>query len=307
MTWVRAAASPAEAAGIPMATVLDTLQKGTAYLEKHGVEEPRLNMQWLLAHALKCERMQLYLDFDRVLDEAQLEKLRDLTKRRGRGEPLQHLLGTVEFCGREFRSDARALIPRPETEELVERLSREIRAGGGRNLRLLDLGTGSGVIGLSLAADLAETDPEVVLADLSPAALALAAENLARLGVDPARVRLVESDLFSRIEGTFDLIVANLPYIPESERTALSREVRRDPELALFGGGEAGTEILERFLRDCARHLKPGGRVALEIGEDQGERLAAAAAAAGLGSVRIANDLSGRQRFLFAVNPTDRT
>jgi release factor glutamine methyltransferase len=290
-----------------MATVLDTLQKGTAYLEKHGVDEARLNMQLLLAHALKCERMQLYLDFDRVLDETQLEKLRELTKRRGRGEPLQHLLGTVEFCGREFLTDARALIPRPETEELVERLSRDLRAPAREGLRILDLGTGSGVIGLSLAADLAEFSPLVTLVDVSPEALALAGENLARLGLDAARVRLVESDLFAGVAGRHDLIVANLPYIPESERTALSREVRRDPDLALFGGGEAGTEIMERCLADCAGHLEPGGRVALEFGEGQGPRLAAAAAAGGLDGVEIVKDLSGCERFLFAVNPGDRS
>lgn len=289
-----------------MATVLDTLQKGTAYLQKHGVDEARLNMQLLLAHALKCDRMRLYLDFDRVLDEAQLEKLRELTKRRGRGEPLQHLLGTVEFCGREFLTDARALIPRPETEELVERLSRELRARPQPDWRLLDMGTGSGVIGLSLAADLDEHGPRVDLADLSPDALALAGENRARLGLDADRVRLVESDLFSAIDGPYDLIVANLPYIPESERTALSREVRRDPDLALFGGGEAGTDTMERFLADCAAHLKPGGKVAMEFGEGQADRLAEAARAAGLDEVAIVTDLSGCQRFLFAVNPADR-
>lgn len=283
-----------------MATVLDTLQKGTAYLEKHGVEDARLNMQMLLAHALKCDRMRLYLDFDRVLDSAQLSKLRELTKRRGRGEPLQHLLGTVEFCGREFLTDARALIPRPETEELAERISRELIAAGRPGRRILDMGAGSGVIGLSLAADLSELSPVVMLADISAEALELAEENRARLGV---AADCVESDLFSRIEGCFDLIVANLPYVSESERTLLSREVRRDPDLALFGGGAAGTEIMERFLAECRAHLTPGGRVAMEFGEGQAAALAAAATAAGLANVGIVKDLSGRERFLFAVNP----
>jgi release factor glutamine methyltransferase len=283
-----------------MATVLDTLQKGTTYLEKHGVEDARLNMQILLAHALKCDRMSLYLDFDRVLDEAQLAKLRELTKRRGRGEPLQHLLGTVEFCGRDFLTDARALIPRPETEELVERLSRELRDSGRAGLRILDMGAGSGVIGLSLAADLSEMNPAVTLADVSAEALALAEENRAQLEV---AADCVESDLFSRVEGLFDLIVANLPYVPESERTLLSREVRRDPDLALFGGGDAGTAIMERFLTECRAHLAPGGRVAMEFGEGQSAVLAAAAMGAGLATVEIVKDLSGHERFLFAVNP----
>ncbi len=286
----------------PMATVLDTLQKGTVYLQRHGVEEARLNMQYLLAHALKCDRMQLYLDFDRPLSEEDLEKLRDLTKRRAKGEPLQHLMGTVEFCGREFASDARALIPRPETEELVERL-RKLRDWK-PDVRILDMGAGSGVIGLSLAADLAERQPRVVLADLSPEALALASENLERLGLDGSGVERVESDLFSAIGGPpFDLIVANLPYVPESERTELSREVRRDPELALFGGGDQGTDVMRRFLSEVGSHLVPGGVVAMEFGEGQAGELAAAAEEAGLEEVEIATDLSGRERFLFAVNP----
>lgn len=286
-----------------MATVLDTLQKGASYLEKHGVDEARLNMQHLLAHVLKCERMQLYLDFDRLLDEDTLEKLRDLTKRRGRGEPLQHLLGTVEFCEREFLSDQRALIPRPETEELVERIRKFRQWPVG--VRILDMGAGSGVIGLSLAADLADKQPEVMLADVSPDALALAAENRVRLGVDENVVRLVESDLFSAISGAFHLIAANLPYVPESERTALSREVRRDPESALFGGGENGTDLMRRFLAECRVFLLPDGVIAMEFGEGQADELVSIANDTGLESVEIFTDLSGCQRFLFAVNSND--
>ncbi|MCB1230708.1 MAG: peptide chain release factor N(5)-glutamine methyltransferase, partial [Verrucomicrobiae bacterium] len=271
-------------------------------LDKHGVEEPRLNMQYLLSHALKCDRMQLYLDFDRPLTESDLEKLRDLTKRRARGEPLQHLMGTVEFCGREFASDGRALIPRPETEELVDRV-RKLRPWP-EGVRVLDMGAGSGVIGLTLAADLAEKSPEVVLADVSEDALALAEENRARLGLAAEGIVLLKSDLFSAISGRFDVIVANLPYVPESERTELSREVRRDPELALFGGGERGTEIMRRFVEECVAFLNPGGLVAMEFGEGQAEELAAAATVAELDAVEIVKDLSGCERFLFAVNPS---
>ncbi len=288
-----------------MPTVLDTLQKGTAYLEKYGVEEPRLNMQHLLAHALKCERMQLYLDFDRPLEEPDLERLRDLTRRRAQGEPLQHLLGTVEFCGREFASDSRALIPRPETEELVERL-RKVRDWS-QGVRILDMGTGSGVIGLSLAADLSDRSPEVVLVDTCPDALALAGENRERIGLPESTVTLLQSDLFSGVApgDRFDLIVANLPYVPESEHTELSREVRRDPALALFGGGERGTGIMLRFLETVSDHMLPGGLVAMEFGEGQAGELADAATAAGLDPVDIVIDLSGHARFLFAVNPAD--
>lgn len=286
-----------------MPTVLDTLQKGTDYLVRHGVDEARLNMQLLLAHALKCDRMRLYLDFDRELDEEVLEKLRGQVKRRGKGEPLQHLLGTVEFLGREYATDARALIPRPETEELCDRLAR--RPGWSSGLRLLDVGTGSGVIGLSLLDRWRGLGATGVLADLSPEALTLARENAARIGLDTPSVTFVESDLFSalgepRPDGGFDLIVANLPYIPAAEITALSREVRRDPEMALVGG-EAGTEIMERLLRECPRWLKPGGVVALEFGIGQEESLRKSAQEAGLAEIDLVKDHSGTVRFLFAV------
>ncbi|MCB1235274.1 MAG: peptide chain release factor N(5)-glutamine methyltransferase [Verrucomicrobiae bacterium] len=287
-----------------MPTVLDTLQKGTDYLARHGVDEARLNMQQLLAHVLKCDRMALYLDFDRGLDDTVLEKLRDFTRRRARGEPLQHLLGTVEFCGREFVCDHRALVPRPETEELAARLCKHPLPP---RARILDMGAGSGVLGLTLAASLAERNhpASVVLADLSEEALALAGENRERLGLGAAAIELAKSDLFENVSGgSFDLIVANLPYIPDGEITALSREVRNDPEMAL-AGGEGGTELMERFLDAVPSRLNAGGTVAMEFGVGQGDVLRARAAAAGLEAIEIARDLSGHERFLFAVKAAE--
>ncbi|MDF1813815.1 MAG: peptide chain release factor N(5)-glutamine methyltransferase [Verrucomicrobiales bacterium] len=279
-----------------MSTVLDTLQQGTGYLEKYGVEDPRLNMQYLLAHVLKCDRMQVYVDFDRSLTEDQLVILRDLTKRRANGEPLQHLLGTSEFCGLEFKTDSRALIPRPETEELAEKCSKLDLPG---NPQILDMGCGSGVIGISLAHLLKDIEPVVVLADISIEALSLAEENRASL-VSDANVTLVESDLFSHIDGPFDLIVANLPYIPHSEQTSLSKEVQQDPDLALYGG-EQGTEVIESFFSQIAEHIKSGGRIALEYGINQEEKIQSLASDAQLHEIEVAKDLSGINRFLFAV------
>lgn len=275
-----------------MATILDTLKKGTEYLQKHQVDEARLSMEHLIAHVLKVERMQLYLDFDRPLDEPALEKLRDLTKRRSKGEPLQHLLGTVEFYGSEFKTDERALVPRPETEELTDILAGKTWPDG---VSILDMGCGSGVIGLSLAKALAEKNPAVTLSDISPDALALARENSESLGVDAT---FVESDLFSAIDGKFDLIVANLPYIPESEHTELSREVQRDPAVALYGG-EQGTEVIERFLAEVINYLTPTGQIALEYGIGQSDQLRRATEDAGFGEIEIRTDLSGIERFLF--------
>src|SRR6059036_2110764 len=203
-------------------TVLQVLQATTAYFKKHSVESPRLNAEHLLAHVLGRKRIDLYLEFERVLTDSELAPLRALVKRRGEGEPLQHLLGTVEFCGHVFLCDKRAMVPRPETEELVELLKSQIRNS---KSKILDVGTGSGVIALCLAIKFHEA--EILAVDTSDVALAIARENAARLSL-PDRVRFVKSNLLENVEGTFDLIVANLPYISTQQRHALSREVLHD-------------------------------------------------------------------------------
>ena len=232
--------------------VLEILQSTSAYFKKRGVESARLNAEHLLAHALGRKRIELYLDFDRPLGEAELAPLRELVRRRGQGEPLQHLLGTVEFCGHVFASDKRALIPRPETEELVELLLADFKTQPPR--RVLDVGTGSGVIALSLAA--AWPEAEVHAVDLSEDALTLARENAAKLGL-LERVVFQQSDLLAFTTQAYDLIVANLPYVPLSDRATLSREVMHDPALALFGG-EAGDEIIRRLLEEACCASRAG-------------------------------------------------
>ena len=281
-----------------MKTVLETLRSGTPWLEKAGVENARLNMEHLLAKVLGCRRMQLYMDFDRPLAEEQLAPLRDLLKRRGKGEPLQHLLGTVEFMGGEFVCDARALIPRPETEELVERILAEHKhEGSTKPADILDMGTGSGIIGLSLA--VAFPEARVVLADISPDALALALANAERLGLPAERVEFIQSNLFSALGGRrFDLIAANLPYIAAEEIHELSREVRHDPVLPL-DGGPRGTEIIEAFISALPQYLTLNGFAALEVGAGQTAALAQDMRRAILRDVVAADDLSRRDRFLF--------
>jgi release factor glutamine methyltransferase len=278
-----------------MTTVLETIDGGTRYLEKRGIEDARRNMQMLVAGQLGCTRMDLYLQFDRPLDEAELAPLRDALKKRGEGIPLQHLLGTVWFHNREFKTDARALIPRPETEELSEwLLSWKLP----QNQRVLDMGCGSGVLGLTLAAERPEWD--VVLADVSPDALALARENAARLELSNAS--LLESDLFSAIDGPFDGIVANLPYVPEFERATMSREVLHDPALALFSGAD-GLDLIRRFVPEAFQHLKPGGWLAMEIGHDQASQVAGFLQACGFADIEVKTDLSGIARFPFGRRP----
>jgi release factor glutamine methyltransferase len=273
-----------------MTTVLEILDKGTAYLAKKGIEDARRNMQMLVAHQLDCTRMDLYLRFDQPLEEADLAPLRDLLKRRGDGVPLQHLLGSVTFHRRDFKTDARALIPRPETEELAEWLIKNVKLP--ENPRILDMGCGSGVLGLTLAADLPGS--QAVLADLSPDALDLARENAALLEIPNAT--FVESDLFSSLAGrTFDLIVANLPYVPETDRPTLSKEVAHDPDLALFSGPD-GLDLIRRFVPATKNHLAPGGWLALEIGIHQSDEVESLLQAASLTDVLTLKDLSGIPR-----------
>lgn len=288
-----------------MKSIRDILTSGTAYLEARGIDSARHSMQSLMVHLLGCDRTWLYLHYEDPVPESQLAPLRDLLRRRGNGEPLQHLLGTTEFYRREFLTDARALIPRPETEELVEHaLQRMARR---RHLRLLDMGCGSGVIGITLALELAPLEPEVVMADISDAALALALENATRL---TARVKTYRSDLFSAWQTTsdtalqppaiFDLMVANLPYIPDGE--TVSVEVRHDPATALYGGPD-GLDIIRRFLTDARPHLAPGALVLLEVGHDQGETTRALMETLGYERTGLLTDMSGKPRFPFGYAP----
>ena len=270
----------------------DIITATAGYFQKHGVEGPRLNAELLLAHVLGKKRIDLYLEFDRPLGERELDPLRDLMKRRAAGEPLQHLLGTVEFHGRSFLCDPRALIPRPETEHLVELLL----VLPAKPSSLLDAGTGSGVIALTLAAEWPAAAVDAI--DISTDALALAAENAARLGLG-GRVRFLHSDLFSAVSGQYGLIVANLPYIPAGEIPTLSREVRRDP-LAALAGGPDGAGIIRTFLDRARAHLLPGGSVALEIGAGQAEMLVEHLRLLGYNDIRTRADYAGINRFLFA-------
>src|SRR5881227_2826006 len=179
-------------------TVLDVLESTTAYFKKRKIDSPRLNAEHLLAQVLGCKRIELYLEFERDLGEAELALLRERVRRRGRGEPLQHLLGTVEFCGRTFLCDRRALVPRPETEQLVEFLKSEIR---NPKSKILDVGTGSGVIALTLAVKFPEA--EILAVDISDDALALAQDNAAKVKLAD-RVRFLKSNLLENVEGCFD-------------------------------------------------------------------------------------------------------
>ncbi len=278
-----------------MSTVLETINGGTRYFEKRGIDDARRNMQMLVAHQLGCTRMELYTQFDRALEENDLLPLREALKKRGEGVPIQHLLGSVWFHKHEFKSDARALIPRPETEELAEWILQwDLPAA----LEILDMGCGSGVLGLSLAA--ARPAWKVTLADVSLDALALAQENAAALGI--SNVRMLQSDLFSNVRGPLDGIVANLPYIPESDRATLTREVMHDPSLALFSGLD-GLDLIRQFIPQAFHQLKPGAWIVLEIGHDQASQVSEILQTSGFVAIEVKSDLSGIARFPFAKRP----
>lgn len=278
-----------------MKTVLAVLESTAKYFADRGVESPRLNIDLLLAHVLGIKRrMDLYMVFDRPLSDKELDTLRELVKRRSQGEPLQHLLGTVEFHGREFACDRRALVPRPETEQFVELL---LKLPLPDEARCLDVGTGSGIIALTLAAE--RPNARVQAVDRSGNALRLARDNATRLGL-AERVELVQGDLLAASPGPFDLVAANLPYIPASEIAGLSREVQHEPMIALDGGAD-GLALITRCVTEARERLAPGGRIALEIGHDQAARVQALLTAAGFSAVEVVRDYQEVERFAFAV------
>lgn len=282
-----------------MKTIQDILSTGTAYLEARGIEAARHSMQSLLVHVLGKNKTWLYLHYDDPLNEEQLAPLRELLRERGKGVPLQHLLGSSEFYRREFKTDSRALIPRPETEELVEFALNMVEHKIG--MKVLDMGCGSGIIGITLALELLDHRPEVVMADISEDALSLTLENATSLG---AKVKTYRSDLFSAWQqqeenavippSGFNLVLANLPYVPDHEQ--LAPEVLHDPATALYGGPD-GLDVVRRFLAELRLHLAPDGLVMLEVGHDQGAATCAMMQELGYERVSVLTDMSGKARF----------
>jgi release factor glutamine methyltransferase len=255
--------------------VLEAIQRSTEYLARKGVESPRLQTELLLGHLLKLPRMRLYLEFERVLSRAEVDGLRELIRRRGQREPLQHIVGFTSFCGLEIAVNRNVLVPRPETELLAERGWKFLDDLSTLNLQpltVVDFGTGSGCLAIALACKCPAA--EVYALDVSPEALALARQNAARHGL-AERIRLLQGDGFAAVpeEARFDLIISNPPYIPSGEIASLQPEVRDyDPRRALDGGAD-GLDYGRRLAAEGAPFLKPHGRLMLEFGDGQAERL----------------------------------
>ena len=270
-------------------TVLELLENTTRYFAKHDVPSPRLTIELMLADILQKTRMQLYLEFDQPVSDPVMDRLRPLVKRRADGEPLEYLLGGTTFAGHRITVTPDVLIPRPETEILLDEAIKLIEP---EELPVLDAGTGSGILALALAKKFPQL--EIIATDISPAALALARKNTEGLG----NIRHVECDLLEEksLPESFQMIVANLPYLPSGQIDGLMREVRHEPRLALDGGAD-GLDLIRRLVAQSAgrtRHL------VLELGDGQAEEAKTLCLRAGYALIRILPDFTERERILVA-------
>jgi release factor glutamine methyltransferase len=274
-------------------TVLEAIQKSADFLAKKNVESPRLQVELLLAHLLKMPRMKLYLNFERALSPAEIDSLRELVKRRGQREPLQHIVGSTSFCGCEIAVNRHALIPRPETELLAELGWNFLVTRHSSLVTALDFGTGSGCIAIALAAKC--PDAKIIATDISSDALALAKQNAEKNNVS-ARVEFLQGDGFATLKNRwgerprepksndqdgspgvsphqFDLLISNPPYIASAEIETLDPEVKDfDPRGALDGGAD-GLDFYRRLAAEAKSFLKPDGKIMLEFSDGQADAI----------------------------------
>lgn len=280
-------------------TIRRVLEWTRGHFDKQDIDEPRLTSEILLGHVLNVPRVRLYMDLDRPLSKEELGTYRALIQRRLAFEPTQYLVGFKEFYGRKFTVDSRVLIPRSETELLVEAALRDVSKEGAT--RVLDVCTGSGCIAISIAAE--RPQASVWATDLMTGALEVAKKNAETLQVD-GRVTFFQGDLLAPIpEGAkFDVIVSNPPYVKAGELATLQKEVRAEPREALDGGDD-GLRLIDRLVTAALPRLKSGGLLALEMGEDQGSAVKELLTRAGYHDVRIEKDLARHDRLALGRAP----
>ncbi len=295
-------------------TVLETIQRSTEFLAKKGVDSPRLHAELLLAHVLKLPRMRLYLDFERALNPSEVEAIREMIRRRGRREPLQHIVGSTSFCGLEMLVNGHVLVPRPETELLAELgwgFLNALAARGsetgperGRAPAALDYGTGSGCLAVALAVKCPEAQVHAV--DISAEGLEIARRNAAAHSVVD-RIHFWQGDGLAALpsETRFDLIASNPPYIPSAEIAGLAPEVRDfDPRQALDGGPD-GLDHYRGLAAQAGTFLRPGGKVMLEFGDGQSDSIRRLLEDQKWAIDQIVEDYTHRPRMLVASSPAE--
>lgn len=278
-----------------MRTLLEILNLSADFLENKGVKRGRHEALELISFSLGMRPLDVYVQFDRPLTESELENCRNLLKRRAKGEPIQHIRGNVEFFDCTFKVNNEVLIPRQETEILVDRIATLLAKEELTGKVLLDLCCGSGCIGISLKRRLPEL--YVILSDCSPQALAIAKENAEANGVE---VEFCEGDLLNPLEGRlFDFLVCNPPYVSEKEFEDLEREVRDfEPKIALVAEDE-GLAFYQRLALELPKGLNPGAKVWLEMGCKQGEAVAELFKESPAKQMQVLQDWSGHDRFFF--------
>ncbi len=275
-------------------TIQRVLHWTTTKFEERGKRPARLEAEVLLAHVLGCDRVRLYMDFERPLAPAELTAYRELVKRRLAGEPSAYLTGKQEFWSLPLKVDASVLIPRRDTKTLIEVTVEWLK--GRAAPRVIDVATGSGAIALALAKQ--RPDARIVATEVSAGALKVARENARPAG----NVMLVRADLLSCVAGPLDLVVSNPPYVRSGEIDKLAAEVKYEPRLALDGGID-GLDVYRRLIPAAAAALTPGGMLALEIGHDQARDVLALCSGAGLVDTRVTADLAGNDRVVTALAP----
>jgi release factor glutamine methyltransferase len=281
-------------------TVRSLLAWGRDWLARRGVDNPRLDAELLVAHALGCDRVRLYTEFDKPLAAEELSRARPLFERRGQREPVAYILGVKEFYGRPFIVKPGVFIPRPETELLVQVALEGLPRGP---VHVLDLCGGSGAVGVTVAAERPEAQVDVV--DIADLAVAAARENADAHA--PGRVTVLQGDLYAALpeHRRYDAVLANPPYIGTHEQGRLAPDiVQHEPPEALFAG-ERGLDVVRRLVRDAPRWLVPGGLFATEIDPGQAEAVLALCAEAGLSGAGLVRDLAGLERHVVARAPRD--
>ena len=282
----------------PVWTIMKILNWTKQYFTDKGVENPRLDAEVLLCAVLKCERITLYVDFERPLSDAELAQFKQYVVRRAAHEPLAYILGEKAFMRNMFKVTPDTLVPRPETELLVESIVMAAEAVGG-DVKILDIGTGSGAIIVSLLDYLPQA--KGVGVDISVGALTVAKENAVAIGV-AERAGFLRSDVYSvlPLDKKFDIIVSNPPYIPAADIAGLAKDVQNEP-IGALDGGEDGLDFYRRITKEAPLHMVEDGLLAFEIGIYQGEAVAEMCKAAGFGAVAIRKDYAGIERMVFAA------